>query len=398
MKTNKNSSISASLFGGAAVTFVVAILLMASGQANAVIYGGIEFPDGEQSFADEVLRYEPLYGGGPGPTDPCFTDPNEALGPPDFPGGGGGVPGAVSLGRGGLIELLFVDNRLTNSGDDQNDLHIFEVGPDVEDTFVAIRPTPDTNDLLGPAFDADGDGFYEVGKVFGATSSIDIDAFFPGFGPGELLFDAVQLIDDPNEGGNTGSTVGADIDAVGAIQSEPAAIEVAADIKPRSCPNPLNLKSKGVLPVAILGSEDFDANDIDPASVRLKYNDNGEGVAPIRSSLEDVTAPVADGNECECNEEGPDGYTDLTLKFSTPEIALQVLTADGELEQGKELRLDLTGELNDGTPIEGSDCVVLVGKLPDSTEAMIADINKDGRVNGPDFLLLKKHWYKSTDY
>jgi hypothetical protein len=60
--------------------------------------------------------------------------------------------------------------------------------------------------------------------------------------------------------------------------------------------------------------------------------------------------------------------------------------------------LDLTGELNDGTPIEGSDCVVLVGKLPESTEAMIADINKDGKVNGLDFMLLKKYWYKSTDY
>jgi len=35
-------------------------------------------------------------------------------------------------------------------------------------------------------------------------------------------------------------------------------IEVPVDIKPTSCPNPLNVKSRGVLPVAILGTADFD--------------------------------------------------------------------------------------------------------------------------------------------
>jgi hypothetical protein len=42
---------------------------------------------------------------------------------------------------------------------------------------------------------------------------------FAGFLPGELRFDAVQLIDDLNEGQTDGATVGADIDAVGDISS-----------------------------------------------------------------------------------------------------------------------------------------------------------------------------------
>lgn len=46
------------------------------------------------------------------------------------------------------------------------------------------------------------------------------------------------------------------------------------DIKPGSCPNPLNVKDKGALPVAVLRSKDFDVFNIDPASIRL------EGVAP----------------------------------------------------------------------------------------------------------------------
>jgi hypothetical protein len=66
----------------------------------------------------------------------------------------------------------------------------------------------------------------------------------------------------------------------------PFAIMVGADIKPGSCPNPLNLASRGVLPVAILGTEDFNVNDIDPTSIRLKCSDASEGIAAVRSSLE----------------------------------------------------------------------------------------------------------------
>ena len=185
---------------------------------------GIDFPDGLTSFADDVIQYVPLFQGGPGPSDPNFQDPSVAIGLPDYAAVDPNM-GSVSLGRGGLIELSFVDNRLTNSGDDFDDIHIFEIGPDVEDTFVAIRPTVATAMVLGNGFDADGDGFYEIGKVFGSTSSIDIDSFFAGFVAGALEFDAVQLVDDRNEGNSSGSTVGADIDAVGAITSvipEPA--------------------------------------------------------------------------------------------------------------------------------------------------------------------------------
>jgi hypothetical protein len=188
--------------------------------ARAEVFGGIDFPNGASSFADSVIQWNPLFSGGPGPTNPNFANPDSSLGVPDFPPGGGqSDTGAVSLGHGGLLELAFTDNLLTNSGNSDFDLYIFEIGIQVEDTFVAVRPTTATLALLNPAMDSNGDGFFEIGKVFGSTSSIDIDSLFSGFVAGELEFDAVQLIDDLNEGGSSGGSPGADIDAVGAIAS-----------------------------------------------------------------------------------------------------------------------------------------------------------------------------------
>lgn len=135
---------------------------------------------------------------------------------------------------------------------------------------------------------------------------------------------------------------------------------VPVDVKPTSCPNPLNVKSKGVLPVAILGMEDFDVEQVDPASVRL------EGVAPLRWALEDVATPFEPfiGKEdCfeDCTTEGPDGYLDLTLKFKTQEI----IAALGEVSHGTCLVLALTGNLKENfesMPFVGEDVVWILKK------------------------------------
>ncbi|MHC4086248.1 MAG: DPP IV N-terminal domain-containing protein [Planctomycetota bacterium] len=170
-----------------------------------------------------------------------------------------------------------------------------------------------------------------------------------------------------------------------AITTPEPTIEAAVDIdiKPGSCPNPLNVKSKGVLPVAILGSEDFDVHSVDVASIRLA------GVAPIRSSYEDVTTLFSDSNECECSTEGPDGYLDLTIKFETQKI----VEALGEVDHDDELVLELTGVLSDETPIEESDCVIIRGKHKPINPA---DINKDGVVNIVDFSMVADNWLQSS--
>jgi hypothetical protein len=119
------------------------------------------------------------------------------------------------------------------------------------------------------------------------------------------------------------------------------AIEVAVDIRPDSSDNHLNVKSKGVLPVAIVGTEEFDVSRIDPASVLL------EGVAPIRWQFEDLVEP--------------DGFTDLNLKFDTEELA----TAVGSVQDGDVLTLHLTGSLMEkstSADIVGEDVVVVLRK------------------------------------
>ena len=145
-------------------------------------------------------------------------------------------------------------------------------------------------------------------------------------------------------------------------------VEVQIDIKPTSCPNPLNLKSKGVLPVAILGTENFDVTQIDPTTVRLAFfgpgSDPFDPVIPPdekKTALEDVAAPY-DGElvDClSCWEEGPDGFLDLTLKFDKQEIIAAIV---GKVEHGNCISLTLVGELFDGTAFSGSDIVRIIKK------------------------------------
>lgn len=172
--------------------------------ARAEIFGGVDFPQGAVSFADAVVAYAPVINGG-APSAPHRV-PANALGVPDYSGDNdctGNLSCAfVSLGQGGVLTLQFVDNLLTGSGNNAFDLWIFEVGPDVEDTFVEVS--------------GDGQNWTAVGKVFGGTRGIDIDAF--GFNVNSTLA-FVRLRDDPNEGGGSGNTAGADIDAVGAIST-----------------------------------------------------------------------------------------------------------------------------------------------------------------------------------
>ncbi len=135
----------------------------------------------------------------------------------------------------------------------------------------------------------------------------------------------------------------------------PPFIPVFVDIKPGSCPNPLNTKSKGVLTVAVLGTEDFDVTDIDPGTIRLT-REGYEEVEPLRWSYEDVATPFG-GELCECHDLNGDDYLDLTLKFDTQELAMDLSL---EAEVGNTIPLILTGNLKEeecGAPIRGSDCV-----------------------------------------
>jgi hypothetical protein len=106
-------------------------------------------------------------------------------------------------------------------------------------------------------------------------------------------------------------------------------IPVDIDIKPGSDPNSINLGSKGVVPVAILTTADFDAATVDPTTVIFA------GASPVRWTDEDVD---------------DDGDTDLLLHFKTQELALDGDSTDAAL----------SGQTTGGDPIVGSDSVRIV--------------------------------------
>ena len=175
------------------------------------------------SFADVLIEYLP----GCPLADP---DPTGALGVSDWNGSTVDEPQIVFLGQGGFIKLGFTNNLLTNSGDTNADLWVFEVGPAVESSNLELRPadTFTVNQLLLSGIsDVDSDGFYEFGSISGSTSSLDIDAIISGYAGGELKFDAVKIM-DVEDGSCSGGTPGADIDAVCALSTIACSIPITA--------------------------------------------------------------------------------------------------------------------------------------------------------------------------
>lgn len=294
----------------------------------------------------------------------------------------------------------------------------YGVGDDPLSVFVADLDGDNDNDLVVANFDSDnvsillnnGDGTFAAAVNYGTNDGPNsvFSADFDGDNDSDVAVsnywsDNISILLNNGDGtfataANYGagdgphSVFSADLDgdndndlSLGNEGSNNVSIlfnltpkPVCLDIKPGSCPNPLNLTpyhhlelvenvynsysptakvrpdgpvvGKAVLPVAIVGTNDFNVMTIDPEAVQL------EGVSPLRSVVSDVSTPVStDAGECECNTLGPDGISDLALKFNKAAI----IEALGEVSDGNTIQLTLTGELYDGTPIEGNDCVVI---------------------------------------
>jgi hypothetical protein len=142
------------------------------------------------------------------------------------------------------------------------------------------------------------------------------------------------------------------------------------DIKPGSCKNPLNVRSKGVLPVILFGTEDSDVSTIDPDSLVLVREGVAGEAGIFRYNTVDVGAP-SEGEICGCEDiddelidedlDG-DGSMDLLLKFRVPDL-VTALELDA-VESRATILLTLMGETEDGTSIFlGEDCVWIINKM-----------------------------------
>ena len=113
-------------------------------------------------------------------------------------------------------------------------------------------------------------------------------------------------------------------------------LPVTIDIKPGSDPNAINLGANGVIPVAIFGSLDLDVTEIDLSTVSL------EGAQVRVKGKSDNYGSFDDLDE--------DGCMDVVIQVYNDMSGVLEGTATATL----------TGNLMDGTPIEGSDEIVVV--------------------------------------
>ena len=121
----------------------------------------------------------------------------------------------------------------------------------------------------------------------------------PEFYPAGRSFtgDMTQMQVFYGRGGGGGYVTLSDITVTGFPYWSPVQI----DIKPGSDTNPINPKSKGVVPVAVLSSADFDATSILPSTVHFA------GADPVRWTIEDVNG---------------DSINDMLFFFNTQELTL----------------------------------------------------------------------------
>lgn len=245
--------------------------------------------------------------------------------PLPFFGGGLGVLSAIPSGTG-------LDEGLS-----RNEGLLFRFSP-------GFKPTRFTLDNFTYGV---GSGGFEAVRIF-------LNGVYAGFLLGE--FDGTVTIPLPAGVTTLALSPMLDFDLVSPLSSDPMFFvvsiegtvlsEAVLDIKPGSCENPLNVRSRGVLPAAILGTAELDVASIDRASIRLA------GVAPLRSSLEDVGTP----GDCDA---GPDGIPDLVLKFDTEALVRAIAAGFGPIRNRRTVALPLEAKLRDGSVVQGKDSVLL---------------------------------------
>ncbi|MHC4169569.1 MAG: hypothetical protein ACYSWQ_21700 [Planctomycetota bacterium] len=127
-------------------------------------------------------------------------------------------------------------------------------------------------------------------------------------------------------------------------------LDVQIDIKPDSHPSVIDLDSGGVVPVAVLSDETFDATQVLPETVRFA----GARVA-VRSKGKHMAS---------AKDVDKDGDDDMLFHFKTKDLKLMNRVKVAELKLTGQLKSSVAtqsaGRTNDGKLISGSDRVFIL--------------------------------------
>jgi hypothetical protein len=337
--------------------------------ANAdVVLGGFDF-DSEQ-FGDTLVESD----GGLFSSDSWLNTAPSDPGNPGYLTGPNFETGIANIGFKGPVTYTIGYNTAIING----------VGPDLG--VVVARFTADPVTM---AVSTDGN-LFTPDLIFAADTAVSTDVFQWYFFCCEPRLDIAFLFVHPIDLSSFGIEDGTGVQAVRIGSSrnldlirvagfERPIVSVNIDIKPGSDPNAINLANEGVIPAAILGSEDFDVAGVDVTTLAF----GPDGAVPAH----DLSDPVELADHLE--DVDGDGFTDRISHYWTEETGI----AFGDMETC------ITSDTLDGTPFEGCDAVRTVPDMDGDglldvdeaafgTNALNPDTDGDGFGDGEEILVM----------
>ena len=247
------------------------------------------------------------------------------------------VAPSVNTPVGGGLSVFPTD---TNTGSPEFDVSVVftdvtQAGTTTVTETTAGTPPPDGFSLGDPAVYYD----FETDAVFVAPVQICINYIAAGIAfsgePRFFHFEAGAWVDRTTFHDPVAGVICAEVDSLSPFAVFATdELQVTVDIKPESSANTVNLRSNGLIPVAVLSEGTFDATDVDVASV--SFGPSAAKAAHRRGHVEDV-----DG----------DGDLDLLLHFATQRAGIGPTDTTA----------CLSGGTKSGVQIRGCDSVRVVG-------------------------------------
>ena len=260
--------------------------------------------------------------------------------------------------KGDQIKVICTPDDGSEIGDPvEATITISNSAPSIEDVVISPDPASTDSTLVATPqdwTDANGDpeGYQWQWQKYNTDTSIWED--ISGATGNTLdssnfaLNDQIKVICTPNDGTDTGNPAEATVSI--SILSYDAGI----DVKPGSEENPINLKSKGVIPVAIYTTEGFDATTVDIETVTFGPNE----APPVHFAYEDID---------------DDGDIDLILHFRTQAAGI------GQ----DDTEVTLTGVTDSGTVFTGTDVIKIVPSKKESSESVEGNESAPGQNKEP---------------